>query len=319
MSLSRFKLFCLIFFSLSLIFLPGQNYYLNLRRFYYPPPVEALDLPLPEASLFPVPLADTHDPYVSAVSALVIDPDSAVVLFEKNPRTRLLPASTVKIMTALVALDHYAPEDVLTVFGVYDDGQDIGLRPGEKLTAEALLYGLLIASGNDAARVFAQNYPGGETAFVAAMNAKAKALNLADTYFANPTGLDSDEVGPLWDDHSYTTTLDLARLTGRALVNPLFARVVQTPRHLIADVTGQVSHPLYNLNQLLGKVEGLKGVKTGWTEEAGECLVSYVERSGHGLVVVVLKSADRFGDSARLIEWAYDTHHWLTPEELQPI
>lgn len=314
----RFKLFSLIFFGLSLLFLPGQNHYLSLQSLPQPPRVRPLEADLPPVAALPLLNGDAGaPPWVSARSALVLDRDSAVALFEKNPRSRLLPASTVKIMTALVSLDHYPLDRILTVFSVNDDGQDVGLQAGERLTAESLLNALLVASGNDAAQVLAQNFPGGQTAFVAAMNQKAIGFNLVDTYFANPTGLDSSEFGPLWSDHSYTTTLDLARLTVEALRDPTFARIVQTPRLNIHDATGQIVHPLYNLNQLLGRVEGLKGVKTGWTEEAGECLVSFVERGSRGVVVVVLGSRDRFGESSRLIEWAFANYHWLDLAEPQ--
>jgi len=302
-------------FGLALFFLPGQNFYLRLQTVWQPPQTQAVEIDFPAPAAYPVNFTHQPPPLLTARSVLVLDQDSAVVLYQKNAHSRLLPASTVKIMTALIALDHYQLDDVLTVQGINWEGQDIGLREGEKLSARSLLYGLLVASANDAAQVLAKNYPGGERAFVAAMNQKAQELNLTDTYFANPVGLDSDENGDLLADHSFTTTLDLARLTTYALRNPVFAQIVATPKIVISDVTGKIIHPLQNINQLLGRIRGIKGVKTGWTEEAGECLVSFIKRENKGVVIVVLGSQDRFGETARLAEWVFANHSWenLTP------
>jgi D-alanyl-D-alanine carboxypeptidase (penicillin-binding protein 5/6) len=212
-------------------------------------------------------------------------------------------------------LDHYRLSDVLTVSNVSDEGQDIELQEGERLTVLALVYAVLVASANDAAQVLANNYPGGQEAFVEAMNQKAFDLNLWDTNYANSTGLDTDDQDRLLVNHSFTSTLDLARLASEALKEPLIANVVATRYLEITDVTGQIVHPLYNINQLLGKVEGLKGIKTGWTEEAGECLVSFVERDSHKVVIVVLGSQDRFGETEKLVDWVFANFQWLPVTE----
>lgn len=315
MNFLKFKKTSYFLFGLSLFFLPTQNHYLSLPLVWQPSLVIEAGAELPWPASYPVNYTGRKAPALTAVSALVVDHDSAVILFQKNPGVRLFPASTVKIMTALVALDHYQLDEILTVENLDADGQVIELQAGEKISVRALLYALLVASANDAAQVLAQNYPGGETAFVRAMNQKAKTLNLNDSYFANPSGLDYDQFDQLLPDHSLATTRDLARLTVQALRNPVFASIVATPQILITDVTGQIIHPLRNINQLLGQIRGLKGVKTGWTEEAGECLVSYVERSGKGVVLVVLGSDDRFGETARLVNWIFANHEWerLTP------
>ena len=156
-------------------------------------------------------------------------------------------------MIALVSLDHYQLDDVLTVRNVSWEGQDIGLEEGERLSVRALLYGLLVASANDVAQVLAKNYPGGERAFVVAMNKKAKELKLMDTSFADPTGL---------SESSYTTTLDLAHLTSQALRNPVFSQIVATSQIVISDLSGQITHSLSNINELLGQIQGMSGVKT---------------------------------------------------------
>jgi D-alanyl-D-alanine carboxypeptidase (penicillin-binding protein 5/6) len=189
------------------------------------------------------------------------------------------------------------------------------LVKGEAISVENLMYGVLVASANDAALVLAQNYPGGEQGFLAAMNNKAKELNLNDTYFANPTGLDSDEWGNLLPARSYTTALDLARLASWAMRNEVLAKMVATPQITVSDTSGKRQHQLYTINELLGYLPGIKGIKTGWTEEAGECLVSYTEREGRGIITVVLGSGNRFGETASLVDWAFSNHQWqkITP------
>jgi len=195
------------------------------------------------------------------------------------------------------------------------NGQDIGLVEGERIIFKNLLYGLLVSSGNDVALVMARNYPGGEISFVKAMNQKAESLNLTHTYFANPTGLDSDPEGNLLTDFSYTSALDLARLAAEALKNQLLLEIVSTASMTINDVEGKISHQLNNINELLNYLPGMKGVKTGWTEEAGECLVGYTEREGHGVITVVLGSQDRFGETVKLTNWIFDNFRWqeITP------
>jgi len=308
LKIKRASLFC---FGLVFFLFPGQGYYLVVQSDYKKIPIRPLNLELPVPSLYPVNYTGQKPPLLTARSAVVMDKNSSVVIYAKNENLWILPASTVKIMTALVALDYYQPEEVLVVGEVNDFGQTIELIPGERITVKNLLYGLLVSSANDAALVLAQNYPGGQKAFVTAMNRKAAALNLGNTYFANPTGLDSDEEGNLLTDFSYTTALDLARLTVEAFKNPLFSQIVKTEEITITDVSGKITHQLFNLNQLLGKVEGLKGGKTGWTEEAGECLVTYTEKESREIITVVLGSQDRFGETKKLIDWVFANYHWV--------
>jgi len=308
LKIKRASLFC---FGLVFFLFPGQNYYLVVQSDYKKIPVRPLNFELPSPSLYPTNFTGQKPPSLTARSVIIMDKNSSVIIYSKNENLWVLPASTVKIMTALVALDYYQPEDILTVGEVNDFGQTMKLIKGERITVKNLLYGLLVASANDAALVLAQNYPGGQKAFVTAMNKKAAALNLGNTYFANPTGLDSDEEGKLLADFSYTTALDLARLTTEAFKNPLFTQIIQTEKITVTDVYGRITHQLFNINQLLGKVEGLKGGKTGWTEEAGECLVAYTEKEGRGIITVILGSRDRFGETKKLIDWVFANYRWI--------
>jgi D-alanyl-D-alanine carboxypeptidase len=250
----------------------------------------------------PVLAADSSFPVLSAQGALAVDLDSGVSLYEKNPDAKLLPASTTKIVTALVSLDSYSLDQVITVGKINVDGQKMGLFSGEQITVENLLYGLLVYSANDAAETLANNYPGGYDAFILAMNTKATDLSMANSHFDNPVGLDTD------DQHS--TAKDLVRASEVAMRIPEFAKIVGTKSVSFMDVTGNVKYNLKNINELLGAVPGVLGVKTGWTENARENLVTYIERDGHKVMIAVLGSQDRFGETKELIDWIFTNYQW---------
>ena len=296
-------------FSFALFLIPGQNYYLTVQSFWHPAQTRQIEVGLPML-FYPINFTDSQTPQITAQSVLVMDVDSAVALYAKNENDHFLPASTVKMMTALVALEQYQLDEILKVNKTNGFGQDMELVEGEEISVNNLLYGLLVSSANDAALVLAQNYPGGKTAFVARMNQKAQELHLENTYFANPTGLDTDEEDEFLADFSYTTALDLVHLSRWALKNETFKQMVAIPQITVTDVSGRFKHQLYNINALLTSLTGTKGVKTGWTEQAGECLVSLVERHGRGIVTVVLGSQDRFGETTKLIEWVFANHQW---------
>jgi D-alanyl-D-alanine carboxypeptidase (penicillin-binding protein 5/6) len=239
---------------------------------------------------------------ISASGVVVLDAASGVFLYERGEEELLSPASTTKILTALVALSAYDLDDVVTIELVANDGQVMGLVPGERITVENLLYGALIQSGNDAAWALAEHYPGGEPEFVRAMNERAQELHLTKSHFTNPVG---------YDDLAHKMTpKDLARLSQVALENKVIAKMVAIPQITVSDVTHTNFHPLTNVNELLGKIPGVGGIKTGWTEEAGENLVTLVERNGHRIILVVLHSENRFLDTALLIDWVFANHQW---------
>ncbi|MFI5241069.1 MAG: D-alanyl-D-alanine carboxypeptidase family protein [Microgenomates group bacterium] len=239
-------------------------------------------------------------PTLSAQAVLAVDLDSGISLYEKNPDNQLLPASTTKIVTALVSLDAYPLDSVIKVGSVRVEGQKMGLFMGEEMKVEDLLYGLLVYSANDAAEVLAQNYPGGRPAFINAMNAKAKELSMTNSNFLNPAGLDGNT----------TTARDLIRVSEVAMRDPEFAKIVSTKQIIVKDVTGKKIHRLTNINELLGVIPGVIGVKTGWTENARENLVTYVERDNKKVVMVVLGSQDRFGETKELIDWIFENYEW---------
>jgi D-alanyl-D-alanine carboxypeptidase len=232
-------------------------------------------------------------PVISAKSAIIMDADSKVVLYAKNSGLKGSTASTAKIMTALTALDYFKLSDVLTVKEATDEGSILGLVAGEKMTFQNLLYAMLLPSANDAALVISQNYPGEEKVFVKAMNEKAKALQLYNTHYADPAGL--------IDEGDYTTPFDMARLASFAVQNSTLKKIVGTKEKVIWDATGTLVYDLTNLNILLG-IDGVNGVKTGYTQEAGQVLVTSKDEKGKTIIIVVMGSEDRFMDTAKLLD-----------------
>lgn len=231
--------------------------------------------------------ADALD--VSATAAVLADADSGQILYEKNADRRMLIASTTKIMTALVALEHSQLQDTLTVKPEHmAEGSSMYLRPGEELTVETVLYGLLLCSGNDAALALADHCGHGVERFVAWMNEKARELGMTDTSFANPNGLD--------DENHYSTARDMARLAAYAAHNHTFVRLCSTASVTIGERT------MRNHNKLLGQIDGCVGMKTGFTKAAGRTLVSCARRDGRCLVAVTLQDGNDWADHAALYD-----------------
>src|SRR3989344_731164 len=258
----------------------------GIQKYVYPPTPRGMPLP-----------------FLSARSALVIDLTTESILFQKFPDLKLPIASTTKIMTALVAIEHFEPNVPLrSNLGAGIVGSRVGLIQGETLTFKSLLYGMLLNSGNDAAFTIAENYPGGIPGFVMAMNKKTADLGLTNTHFENPAGFDSP--------NHYSSASDLAVITTEALKHPDLSKTFATKETEILSIDKSHGHKLTNLNKLLTSVTGVMGVKTGFTDIAKENLVGLVERDGHRVLTVVLGSDDRFGETTQLIEWTYQNFTW---------
>ncbi len=241
-------------------------------------------------------------------ASVVIERDSKRVLYEHNKDDRLAMASTTKIMTALVTLDNC--NDIHEKVKVDDraigiEGTSIYLRKGEELTVEELLYGLILPSGNDASLALAFHIGKGNLQyFVNLMNEKAESLNLKNTHFENPHGLDADG--------HYTSAYDLAVITSEALKNDTFREIVKTP---VKQISGNSEVPhrfLRNKQRLLKTLEGCGGVKSGFTDNAGRCLVTSCCRDGMELISVVLNCPNMFDESARIINDAFIEYNYET-------
>ena len=223
---------------------------------------------------------------VGAGAAILIEADSGRVLYEQHAHTRMPMASTTKIMTALVVLEHCDLTQTVCVDAraVGVEGSSVYLYEGEKLTVEQLLYALMLSSANDAAAALAYHTAGSIEGFAALMNQKARELGLQNTQFANPHGLDAKG--------HYTSAYDLACITSHALDNEDFLRIVSTPKKVIPLREQEGARVLRNHNKLLASLQGCIGVKTGFTKKSGRCLVSAAEREGVRLVCVTLDCPD---------------------------
>lgn len=285
-------IFLFIFFTLLFLFYPGDSYYFHI--FAYNRELISKPEPVTKIKIGPIPyLKLPYYPEVTAEGIYLVDLPSFTPVFSRNENLKLFPASTTKILTALVAFDIYKTDQIITVKRTISDGQVMGLVVGEKITVENILYGTLVHSGNDAAYVLADNY--GYDKFIDLMNKKAQSLGMKNSFFSNPNGLDSGT--------QHSTAFDLSLAARELLKNPYLAKIVSTKEITISDVDFKYFHRLDNVNKLLGEIQGLGGLKTGYTENAGENLVSFYKKNGHQFVIVILKSLDRFNDTRNIISW----------------
>ncbi len=241
-------------------------------------------------------------PSVSAQSALVMELESGRVLYQKNGEAKLPMASTTKIMTAIVALERGNLKDKIkisaTAAGV--EGSSMYLEAGEIMTLEELLYGLMLASGNDAAVAIAEHF-GGVEKFVELMNQTASKVGAKSTHFENPNGLPHE--------NHYSTAYDMALLTAHGLKNPDFAKIVSTKSYSITGTGKAYPRTLTNHNKLLRMMESCIGVKTGFTKAAGRCLVSASRQEGMTLICVTLNAPDDWNDHCNLYNHLFSVYH----------
>jgi D-alanyl-D-alanine carboxypeptidase (penicillin-binding protein 5/6) len=242
-----------------------------------------------------------HGIKLTARSAILVDGATGKVLWTRWPHRRRPIASTTKIMTALVAMSRLGPHAIVTVDRSVARVPPIteGLRPGERVEAWKLLYGLLLFSGNDDALALAIGAGGTRSRFVELMNEKARALGLRDTHFRTPSGL--------VDRGSYSTAWDLAALTRYALWNPRFRAIVRTRVKHVRWPAPTYEKIFVNKNHLLGSYPGADGVKTGWTTIAKHCLVASARRHGVHLIAVILGADDSYADVRKLLDFGFAT------------
>ena len=241
-----------------------------------------------------------------ARSAVLIEAETGRVLYENNAHEALPMASTTKIMTALLALENGNLQDTVTAgenaFGV--PGTSIYLSLGEQLTLEQMLYGLMLASGNDAAVAVAEHIGGSVTEFCRMMTARAEEIGCENTVFTTPHGLPSQG--------HHTTAWDLAMITREAMKNPVFREIVSTQRASLPWAGHEYDRLLTNKNKLLSTYPGALGVKTGYTKAAGRCLVFAAERDGLALIGAVLNCPDWFNEAAALLDQGFEKWQMVT-------
>ncbi|MDK2856468.1 MAG: hypothetical protein PWQ41_1493 [Bacillota bacterium] len=253
-----------------------------------------------DAAGAPIPL-----PEITADAAALLDARTGAILYARAPYTHRPPASTTKILTAIIALEKGRLTDIVTVspYASWTEGSSIYLRPGERVTLEELIWGALLESGNDACVAIAEHLTGSEEAFARVQNSKARAIGAWDTHFVNPHGLP--------DPNHYTTAYDLATIARYALKNAKFQEIVRAREKELFGPEG--SRSFISTNRLLWSYSGADGVKTGTTSEAGQCLVASATRDGRQLVGVVLHSDDRWSDAAALLDYGYAETRLLKP------
>ncbi|RLC35496.1 hypothetical protein DRH14_00865 [Candidatus Shapirobacteria bacterium] len=238
---------------------------------------------------------------IMAKAFLLIDSKTNTILNEKNKKLRIFPASTTKLISALTALNIYPLNEVVEIKERYDNGKVMELEIGEKIKVEDLVKALLVYSANDAAFNLAKHHPRGINGFVSEMNGILRKYKLKDSRFTNFDGLHNQE--------HYSTIYDLSQIARLAIKNKIVKQTVKIKDIKIVSLTGQ-EHQLENTNELLRKIPEVKGLKTGWTPEAGGCFIALFNINGHELISVVAQSDDRFGDTEKILNWAKENVSW---------
>jgi len=272
-----------------------------------PAPIEEEEFDLSElieVNSIPTLKTGKIEPMIYANAAYSIDLTSNTILYTKNEHDKLAIASLTKLMTAYIILEEEDMDSVVTVShnAATTEGSQAWLNQGETITVESLLYGLLIPSGNDCAIALAEFNAGSEENFVNKMNQKARQLGLTETHFASASGL---------NDQGYSSAGDMAFLSMYLLKNKFIRKVTSLSSATITGVGGYPTHNLSSTNDLLGSYLNVKGLKTGKTYGAGECLITVAENDqGHEILTVILGSKDRFGETKLLLDWIYNSYNW---------
>lgn len=239
------------------------------------------------------------DPFPFLASSYLVKIDGRIV-WAKDIHKRLPPASLTKIMTALIALEKTRPDEIVQVSksAAKEDGSKIRLKAGDRLRAIDLICAALIHSANDACKALAEYIGGSEANFVRMMNQRAQRMGMKNTHFANSCGHDHP--------NHYSTAYDLMILTEAAMRNPNFVKIVSTQRMEIRTVDGRRVFNLENKNKLIGSYPGVIGVKTGYTDRAGRCLIAWAERGSRRVLMILLNAPHRWDDAPFVLDMAFD-------------
>jgi len=236
----------------------------------------------------------------SASSAILINADTLSVLYAKNADEKRSMASTTKIMTALLLSEANTPQKTVTVTKemAYVEGTNMGLKVGDTVTYNALLYGLLLSSGNDAANTVALSLSKSFSDFAVLMNKRAEQIGMKNTSFVTPSGLD--------DENHYSTAFDMALLAATALKNPQFAKAAAT-KEITIDIDNKGTMRTFsNHNKMLRLYDGAIGVKTGFTKKSGRCLVSAAKKDNVTLIAVTLNAPNDWEDHKKMLDYGFE-------------
>ncbi|MBQ3180165.1 MAG: D-alanyl-D-alanine carboxypeptidase [Firmicutes bacterium] len=243
--------------------------------------------------------APSAPPVTSAAAVVVMEQSSGRVLHSSNMNAELYPASTTKIMTALLTLENMELDDKITLPDDFINVGEtsLGLEPGARQTVEELLMAMMLRSANDAAQALAIGVAGSVEAFADMMNEKAAELGMKHSHFVNPHGLHNSG--------HYSSAYDLAIVARAALEHEEFRRIITTESFTVKKVNGEEDFRVGNRNGLLARYQYADGIKTGYTRQAGNCFVSSATRNGMQLIAVVLNSSDIYADAEALLEWGF--------------
>ena len=249
--------------------------------------------------------ADNENPDLglTAKACILIEASTGRVIYEQNADEHMYPASTTKMMTAVLALENLSLHTDITVSprAANTESSPLGLQPGDHIDAENLLTGMLTVSDNGAAVVVAERIDGNVPDFARRMNEKAQEIGMSDTHFVNPNGL--------YDPNHYSTAHDIARLARYAMTNEKFRSMVHNSSQQVVWTYPRKMNTFENTNKLLGHYEGINGIKTGWTEASGGCLAASARRNGIELIAVVMGTPepdDRFSDARKLLDYGFE-------------
>ncbi len=247
-----------------------------------------------------VPLKIYAVPEVSATASILMECSTGQIIFEKNAHEKRSMASTTKIMSALLCLESGELDErfVVDSNAIMVEGSSMGLVQGDIVSKRALCYGMLLPSGNDSANATAVKVGGSIEKFAEMMNERAEKIGMKNTNFVTPSGLEAD-------GKHYSTAYDMALLTREALRNSDFREICGSKSAELEFGNPPYKRTLYNTNKLLGMYDGVIGVKTGFTDEAGRCLVSACERNGVTLICVTLNASDDWNDHMKMYDYGF--------------
>lgn len=261
--------------------------------------------------IYPVRNWNIKEPEITAETVVVFDASRQIIFWQKNDPNKARPiASLTKLTTALIAVEHAGINEIFTVSqnAIASYGEMGGLKVGEKLTAEKLLYALLLESSNDAATAIAENInnkisPDSQEDFIGLMNKKARELNLTRTFYADPSGL---------DPRNQSSANDLIKIMEVVFQNSILREIIKTPAIDVASDDGLFQHHFINTNKLFSQFPELLGGKTGYTEEAGNCMITgfIAPDKQSPIFIIIMNSRDRIEESAALIQWTKTAFLW---------
>jgi len=243
-----------------------------------------------------------NKPTTTTQNFILVDVTTNKILLSQNANDRIYPASTTKLITTLTALNIYPLDEIITIDEEYSEGQNMGLKLGEKITVKSLVSALLVYSANDAAYTLAKHHPQGINGFVNQMNLLVKKYNLKNTNFINVDGLQSE--------NHYSSVYDLSQIGRIVIQNNIVKNTVKNTEITVSSVDGSTQHYLSSTDELLKTTPEIEGLKTGWTPEAKGCFVGLINLNGHYLISVVAQSDDRFQDTKNILNWAKQNIYW---------